>query len=126
MPNFTFYKQLNAMDCGPTCLRMVVKYYGGYNNTDSIREVAGFSKEGVSLLGMSVAAENIGFHSRGVQLSFNQLQNDVRLPCILHWRQNHFVVLVTFKTVGIFHRNPTIVIADPAEGIINYTRKEFL
>jgi len=55
--SFQFYKQLNAMDCGPTCLRMVAKYYGKHFNTDSIRQISGYGKEGVSLLGISEAAD---------------------------------------------------------------------
>ena len=62
---FTYYKQLNAMDCGPTALRMVAKHYGRHYNADTLRRKAGFSKEGVSLLGISETAEKIGFRTRG-------------------------------------------------------------
>ncbi len=61
--SFTFYKQLNTMDCGPTCLRMIAKHYGKHYNADTIRELAGFSKTGVSLLGISEVAEKIGFRT---------------------------------------------------------------
>ena len=94
---FTFYRQLNEMDCGPTCLRMVAKFYGKNYSADTLRKYAGFSKAGVSLLGISETAEKIGFRTRGVSLTFEQLRN-VRLPCILHWDQNHFVVLVSLKS----------------------------
>jgi ATP-binding cassette subfamily B protein len=128
---FIFYKQLNAMDCGPTCLRMVAKYYGKHYNTEGIRETAGFGKEGTSLLGISDAAEKIGFRTRGVQLSFKQLINDVALPCILHWGQNHFVVahpksFPKGRTLGELFSNNKIEIADPAKGLISYTKEEFL
>lgn len=76
-----FFKQLNAMDCGPTCLRMISKYYGKHYNIDRIREIAGYSKEGTSLLGISDAAEKIGFRTRGVQLTFDQLTKEAPLPC---------------------------------------------
>ena len=92
------------MDCGPTCLRMIAKHYGRHYNTDGIRQVSGFGKEGVSMLGVSEAAEKIGFLTRGVQLSFLQLQNDAPLPCILHWDQYHFVVLVSIKKKSLFHK----------------------
>ncbi len=121
---FHFYKQLNAMDCGPTCLRMVAKYYGKHYNTDGIRETAGYGKEGTSLLGISDAAEKIGFRTRGVQLTFKQLINDSSLPCILHWGQYHFVVLISIKK-PFFNRGNIISIADPAKGIIVYTKEEF-
>ncbi|MFC4232730.1 cysteine peptidase family C39 domain-containing protein [Parasediminibacterium paludis] len=70
---FQLYRQLNAMDCGPTCLRMVAKFYGKHYRTDGIRNTAGFGKDGVSLLGIAEAAEQIGFRTRGVQLTYYQL-----------------------------------------------------
>ena len=116
--SFQFYKQLNAMDCGPTCLRMVAKHYGRHYNTDTLRQKAGFTKRGVSLLGISETAEKLGFRSRGIKLSFNQL-TEVEFPCILHWNQNHFVVLVDM-------RKNKVKIADPAKGILTYSKKEFM
>jgi ATP-binding cassette, subfamily B, bacterial len=121
MPSFTFYHQLNAMDCGPTCLRMVAKYYGKHYNADTLRQKAGFSKEGVSLLGISETAEKIGFRTRGVQLTLQQLQ-EVTLPCILHWNQNHFVVLLSFSRG---RRSGGIRLADPAKGILTVPIDEF-
>ena len=67
--SFQFYKQLNEMDCGPTCLRMVAKYYGKHFNIDSIRQISGYGKEGVSLLGISEAAEKIGTPNYEVEIS---------------------------------------------------------
>lgn len=116
---FTFYKQLNAMDCGPTSLRMIAKYYGRHYNTETLRKKAGFSKAGVSLLGISETAEKIGFRSRGVTVTYEQLKEAV-LPCILHWNQNHFVVLVSISN------RDRVKIADPAKGILTYTKQEFL
>jgi len=105
------------MDCGPTCLRMVAKYYGKHYNADTLRQKAGFSKAGVSLLGISETAEKIGFRTRGVKLSLKQLK-EVTLPCILHWDQNHFVVLISVS-------KNKVKIADPGKGIIIYTLNEF-
>ena len=115
---FTFYKQLNAMDCGPVCLRMIAKHYGKHYNADTLRQKAGFSKQGVSLLGISETAEKIGFRSRGVQVDYEKLQL-VQLPILLHWNQNHFVVLIEIN-------KKIAKIADPAKGIITYTKDEFL
>lgn len=114
---FAFYKQLNAMDCGPSCLRMVAKSYGKHYNADTLRQMAGFSKQGVSLLGISDTAEKIGFRTRGVKLTIKQL-NEVTSPCILQWNQNHFVVLV-----GLTKK--TAKVADPGKGIIKYELNEF-
>ena len=118
----TFYKQLNAMDCGPTALRMVAKYYGRHYNADTIRQKAGYSKAGVSLLGISETGEKIGFRTRGVKIAFEQLK-EVPLPCILHWNQNHFVVLLSLSGRRGSRR---VRLADPAKGILTYTKEEFL
>ncbi|NSL85518.1 peptidase domain-containing ABC transporter [Chitinophaga solisilvae] len=115
---FPFYQQLNAMDCGPTCLRMVAKYYGRHYTTDTLRQKTGYGKQGVSLLGISETAEKIGFRTRGVHLSYHKLQQ-APAPAILHWDQNHFVVLVSCSSKGV-------KIADPARGIVSYTPAEFL
>lgn len=115
---FTFYKQLNSMDCGSTCLRMVARYYGKHYSADTVRKMAGFNKAGVSLLGISDTAEKIGFRTRGIKVSMEQLEQ-MPLPAILHWNQNHFVVLVNKK-------RKEIKIADPDKGIITYTSNEFL
>jgi ATP-binding cassette subfamily B protein len=115
---FPHYKQLNAMDCGPTCLRMVAKFYGKHYNADTLRHKAGFSKAGVSLLGISETAEKIGFRSRGVKLTLKQLE-EATLPCILHWDQNHFVVLISVS-------DNRFKIANPAKGIVTFSKKEFV
>jgi|SRR5665213_431927 len=120
--NFTFYKQLNAMDCGPTCLRMVAKHYGRHYNADTLRRIAGYNKQGVSLLGISDTAEKIGFRTRGVKLTYEQLK-EATLPAILHWNQNHFVVLLSLSGGRGSRR---VRLADPAKGIITYTKEEFL
>jgi len=81
------------MDCGPTCLRMIAKYYGRNYTLQYLRERSFITREGVSMLGISDAAESIGLHTQGVKITLEQLQEDAPLPCILHWNQNHFVVL---------------------------------
>lgn len=105
------------MDCGPTCLRMVSKYYGKHYNADTLRQKAGFSKAGVSLLGISETAEKIGFRTRGAQINFEKLLT-APLPAILHWNQSHFVVLVSIN-------KRKAEIADPARGVITYKEGEF-
>ena len=116
--SFPFYKQLNAMDCGPTCLRMIARHYGKHYNAETIRQKSGFSRDGVSMLGISEAAEKMGFRTRGVQIDYEKLRS-APLPAVLHWNQNHFVVLVEAG------RRATKV-ADPARGIIAYKKEEFM
>lgn len=118
MKKFTYYKQADRMDCGPSCLRMVAKYYGRSFSLQRLRELSGINKEGVSLLGISEAAEKLGFRTQGVKLTFDQLKQ-VNLPCIVHWEQKHFVVLYRIKN-GIFY------VADPDRGLLKYKEVEFL
>ncbi|WP_353720110.1 peptidase domain-containing ABC transporter [Dyadobacter sp. 676] len=93
MKSFPFFKQLDQMDCGPTCLRMIAQHYGKHYTAQTLRERAQISREGVSMLGISEAAESIGLHSLGVRIPIKVLIEQVPLPCVLHWGQNHFVVL---------------------------------
>jgi ATP-binding cassette subfamily B protein len=95
---FPHYTQLDAMDCGPTCLRMIAKYYGRSYTLQTLREKAFITREGVSMLGISEAAESIGFRTTGVKMTLEQLKRDVPLPCILHWNQSHFAI-VNYKLI---------------------------
>lgn len=105
------------MDCGPTCLRMVAKHYGRHIPIQKLRLLCYVNKDGVNLLAISEAAEKIGMRTTGVKLTLLQLKQ-VELPCILHWRQNHFVVLYKIKG-NIYY------IADPARGQIKLDEKTF-
>lgn len=122
MSKFPFYQQPDAMDCGPTCLRIVAKHFGRHYNLETLRELTWKTREGVSLLTISDAAEKIGFRTQGARLSWDKLQT-VPLPVILHWNQNHFVVLYKIKK----KRNDfEFYISDPAHGLVVYNQKEFL
>ncbi|MGZ3819625.1 MAG: peptidase domain-containing ABC transporter [Mucilaginibacter sp.] len=114
---FPHYKQFDQMDCGPTCLRMVAKHYGRNFTVQTLRKHCEINKEGVSLLGISDAAEKVGFRSIGVKLSAVELK-EAELPCILHWRQNHFVVLYKIK-------NHKYYLADPASGLVTLDETNF-
>lgn len=118
------------MDCGPACLRMVAKFYGKHYRTNYIRNNAGFGKEGVSLLGIAEVAEQIGFRTRGLQLTYSQLLQQAKLPAILHWGQNHFVVAPPASKRNIlehlFKREEIVTIADPSKGLIKYNKEQFL
>jgi ATP-binding cassette subfamily B protein len=103
------YKQHDLMDCGPACLRMIAKYYGKNISLTAIREKSYLTKEGVSLIGLSNAAENFGLKSLGSKLSVQDLYKKAPLPCILHFNENHFVVLYKVKK-SLFY------IADPSKG----------
>ena len=120
--SFPHYLQLDAMDCGPSCLRMIAKYYGKSYSLQTLRARSFITREGVSMLGISDAAESIGFRTSGVRISLEQLKKDVPLPCILHWNQNHFVVCYDIKKKRSGYR---FYIADPARQLISYSEEEF-
>lgn len=118
---FPYYRQLDAMDCGPTCLRMIAKYYGKSYSLQTLRARSFISRNGVSMLGISDAAESIGFRTSGVRVSFEQLAEDVPLPCILHWNQSHFVVCYDVKKKKGQY---SFRIADPATQLVTYNELE--
>ncbi len=122
---FPVFRQLDSMDCGPTCLRMLAKHYGRDVSIRTLREASRIGREGVSLLGISEAAERIGFRTTGLKISFRQLDEEASLPCILHWQQNHFVVLPP-QNHNRLKRNAKVLIADPAQGLVRIERDVFL
>ncbi len=123
MKRFPIYLQADSMDCGPACLRMIAKHYGKHYQLETLREKSFITREGVSMLGISDAAESIGFRTSGVILSLTQLANEAPLPCIIHWNQNHFVVLYEVRRKG---SKLFFYIADPAIGSIIYDETEFI
>ena len=120
---YALVRQRDAKDCGPSCLAMIVKHYGHNFNINSIRKICALNREGVSLLGISKAAEMLGFKTIGGRLSFSTLTSEVPLPCIVHWSQNHFIVVYKIKK----HKQGgyTIYVADPGKGLVTYTKEEF-
>lgn len=118
---FPFYRQLDGMDCGPTCLRMIARYYGKKFSVQQLRENSYIQRTGVNLLGISEAAESIGLRTTGIRTTIDKLKQQSKLPCILHWNQMHFVVLYKIeraKGKTYFH------IADPAYGLLKYEEEE--
>jgi len=105
------------MDCGPACLRMVSAFYGKTYSLQKLRQLAHITREGVSLLGLSEAAETIGFRTIGARITFEQLIEAPK-PCVVHWDQDHFVVVYKYRK-GI------VYVSDPAFGLVGYSEKEF-
>jgi ATP-binding cassette subfamily B protein len=116
---FPFYKQYDAMDCGPACLRMVAKHYGRTYSFQYLRDKSYVSREGASLLGLRDAADSIGMAAKCVLVSLEYLTCDAKLPCIVHWDSDHFVVVYKSK-------NDQIYVADPAYGKARYKKDLFL
>ena len=119
---FVKYIQHDSMDCGPTCLRMVAKFYGKNYSLQNLRDRCHITREGVSLLGISDAAESIGFRTTGVKVTWRQMVEEMPLPCIVHWNQRHFVVVYdVVKKHGVYK----VMVADPASGLLEYTEEDF-
>jgi ATP-binding cassette, subfamily B, bacterial len=116
---FPFYKQLGAMDCGATSLKMIAKYYGKDFSINFLKKITKITKSGVSFLSISEAAEKIGLRSRGVKLDLEALRENEILPCIVHWNQNHFIVCYKVTKKYVF-------VSDPAIGHVKYSHKEFI
>lgn len=123
MEKFPLYNQNEVMDCGPACLRMISKYYGHHYSLQTLRQKCFITREGVSLLGISDAAESIGFRTCGVKITGEQLVNEAMLPCILYWNNSHFVVCYKIKR----KRGGKLIfyIADPASQRLQYEEDEF-
>ena len=115
---FPFYKQTESKDCGPTCIKIVAKHFGKTIHVQTLRNLSETTREGSSLLGLSEAAEKIGFHTIGVKVNFEKLL-ETPLPCVAHWNKNHFVVVYKI-------RKNTIYVSDPAHGLLKYTKRQFI
>lgn len=118
MKSFPFFKQFDTMDCGPTCLRMIAKHFGKNYSLQTLREKSGINKEGVSMAGIGMAAEQIGFRTLVAKVPFEKLVSDAPMPFIAHWKQNHFVVVYAIKKDKVY-------VADPGIGLVDYDIKEF-
>ena len=118
MKKFVNYRQADHKDCGPTCLKIIAKYYGKTINIQELRDYSETTREGSNLLFLSDAAEKIGFRTLGVKLSAQRIE-EAPLPCILHWNKDHYVVLYKIKKDKYY-------ISDPAFGLLQYDKKEFV
>ncbi|MDY3790285.1 peptidase domain-containing ABC transporter [Bacteroides fluxus] len=121
MKKFPFYKQLDGMDCGPTCLRMIARHYGKTFSVQQLREQSFIQRTGVNLLGISEAAASIGLRATGIRTTIEKLKLQSKLPCILHWNQEHFVVLYGIEKKK---EKTFFYIADPAYGLLKYEEEE--
>ena len=121
---YKYYRQLDYMDCGPTCLRMVSAYHGKEFSLDYLRSQSYITRSGVNLLGLSEAAEKIGMRTLAVKLTVDQLIKEAPLPCILHWNQEHYVVLYGLKPGNGLRRGKgdRYIIGDPGHDLVKIDR----
>jgi len=117
--------QLDSMDCGPATLKMIAKYYGRNFSLENLRNQTNTTREGVSLFAISEVAENLGFKTIGGRLTYKTLLKNNLFPCIVHWNQEHFVVVSGIKSKNLFRKKAKVIVADPACGIVSYSEDEF-
>ncbi|MBC8753547.1 peptidase domain-containing ABC transporter [Kordia sp. YSTF-M3] len=115
---FPFFRQLDYRDCGPTCLRMIAKFHGKNFSREFLRNKASITREGVTMAGIADAAEIIEMRTLGMRISLESLVNEAPTPFIVPWRQKHFVIV--YKT-----SKSKIYVADPAQGLLQYSHEDF-
>ncbi len=116
---FPFIKQKYSNDCGLACLRSISFFYGKRLFFQNLKDYNILDKNGISLLSLIKLAEMVGFESLAIKIRYQQLQNEIPIPCIILWKQKHFVVL--YKII-----NDLVYISDPSKGLLNYKKIEFI
>ncbi|MFZ7166080.1 MAG: cysteine peptidase family C39 domain-containing protein [Bacteroidota bacterium] len=119
--SFPFYKQKSALSCGVACLRMIAKYFGKDYNSKYFKSFA--EQKETNMLQLNNAAEKLGFKTLCVKISLKKLIKEAPLPCILHWNNNHFVVLYDIKKTNL-KKETIFSIANPSLGLLQYEQKE--
>ncbi|WP_316801952.1 peptidase domain-containing ABC transporter [Pedobacter nototheniae] len=123
-------RQMDMMDCGPACLKMIAKFYGKFYSLQYLRDKCGITKEGVSFLDISHAAEEVGMRSLSLKCTINELLVNIPLPAIVHWDNSHFVAIYKIKNIKQKQTNKneidgSIYVSDPAKGYVKYKAEEF-
>ena len=121
---FPYIRQPDSMECGATCLRMISKFYGKEYSAETMQDLCSVTREGVSLLSISDAAEHIGFRAICGRMTMEKVIEQRPFPCILHWNQDHFVVLYDIRRKGISGKN-RFYIADPGKTLLTVDEAEF-
>lgn len=137
LKSFPNERQLDMMDCGPACLKMIAKHYGKFYSLQYLRDKCGITKEGVSFLDMTHAAENIGLRTLSLKCTIEDIICKLPLPLIVHWDNSHFVVVYDAKAKKSVLKGKNelrvhppikgeIYVSDPARGHIKYNAEEFM
>lgn len=119
MKKYPLRKQGHSRLCGPLCIAMIADYYGIHLKLDISQTRFNISKKGVSLLELKKMAENLGLYSEAMKIEYISLKERIMLPTIAHWYNKHYIVVYRILYNSVF-------IADPAIGMIEYTKEEFL
>ena len=121
--SFPIYRQYDQTDCGPACLRMIAAHYGKDFSLQTLRDACFVNKKGISLMGLRLAAESIGFEALAMQLPYEEDTNQIGLmqiplPCIAHWQNRHFIVVYKINSKFVW-------VADPEAGKLKLRKKDF-
>lgn len=119
LKKFPFFKQLDAMDCGPASLKIICRHYGRNFSMKYLRDKCQITREGVSLKDLSRVAEHVGLRSLPLKVSFEDLEQKIPLPCIVHWNYSHFVVVYKIRRNKVY-------VSDPQVGLVRYTKDDFI
>jgi ATP-binding cassette subfamily B protein len=117
MLKFPHEFQLDTKDCGPTCIKIIAKFYGRFYSLSYLRDLCGITREGVSFLDISDACESISLRTKCIKIDLDTLQT-IPLPCIIHWKDSHFIVV--YKTT-----KKQVFVSDPAKGLLKYSVNDF-
>src|SRR5690606_22705434 len=115
---FPTYIQYDQMDCGPACLKIIARFYGKTFSMKYLRDLCYITREGVSLFDIGRAAEEIGFRTLAIKVTFDDLEKKMPLPVIVHWQQRHFIVVYRISSRKIY-------VSDPAAGLVSYSPEEY-
>jgi len=116
---FPFFRQHDQYDCGPTCLKMIAKYYGKSLSLEKLRNYCNITLEGVSARGIVEGAESIGMKALPALINFETLSKEAPLPCITYWRERHFIIVYKIKRNKVY-------VADSLYGLLTYTKEEYI
>ncbi|MCZ8023862.1 MAG: peptidase domain-containing ABC transporter [Flavobacterium sp.] len=116
-----YFAPHDSIDCGPVCLKMISNYFGKNYSLKFLKNISSINRNGISIYGLSKAAEKIGFSTTTAEVSLNFLLNKASLPCILYWDNNHFVVFYKVKR----GRSNYYHIADPGTGKVKLDEENF-
>lgn len=124
--SFPSDRQMDTMDCGPACLKMIAAYYGKYYSVQYLRDKCGLTREGVSLKGLAYGAESIGFRTLSARCSLDKLRDNIPLPAVIHWENSHYIIVYKAKKNKKKEDNfTTVYVSDPTRGLVKYNGKDF-
>lgn len=117
--DFPVFRQLDQMDCGAACIKMLTEFFGKEYDLEYLRQISFLQRDGTSLGGLSGALSKLGIESVGIKADFQELISEIPLPAIAHWEGNHFIIIYKISRKSIY-------VSDPAYGRVKYRYSEFI